>query len=102
VVVMIVDGIGRGGGDGSGDQLPIHFNLLVHEPSVEALWARHELIVCALIDDATMVNDGDHMRLANGGEAMRDDENGSIDDQLIDRCLNELLIRSIQSRSRFV
>ena len=51
----------------------------------------HQLLVSALLDEFAVVEDADHIGVADGAEAVGDDEGGAVRAELVEGLLDELL-----------
>ena len=66
------------------------------EVGVEAA-LRDEGVVRAALDDLALVHDEDQVGVADGRQAMRDDEGRAAGEQLLQRCLDELLAARVDA-----
>ena len=64
--------------------------------------AGHELVVAADLDDAAVVEDDDAVGVADGAEAVGDDEGGAALLQLLQRLLDEVLALAVERRGGLV
>mmetsp|Transcript_38779 Transcript_38779/g.91035 ORF Transcript_38779/g.91035 Transcript_38779/m.91035 type:complete len:247 (-) Transcript_38779:1748-2488(-) len=71
---------------------------------VEGALLGHELVPRALLDDAAFLDDADAVGVADGGEAVRDDDGGALGlpHELVERLLHHLLARGVQRARRLV
>src|SRR5438105_11140404 len=75
--------------------------LLRVEVGIEAT-AAEQVLVRPLLDEATAVEDEDHVRGEDRREAVRDRDRRALLDQRLERRLDEPLARRVQSRRRLV
>src|SRR5215216_5673375 len=72
----------------------LHFFLLLElahvQVIIEAL-LREQFIMLAALDDLTIFQYQDHIRIADGGETVRDDKGGATLQQFVECFLNETL-----------
>ena len=61
-----------------------------------------QLVVGAALGDAAVLHDHDAVRLADGGEAVRDDEGGAALEQRLQRLLDQDLGMGVDGGGRFI
>src|SRR5512135_1946423 len=75
---------------------------LAHVEVMEKSFGVHQLLVSTLLDDFAVVDDDDIIRIADGGEAVRDDEAGAALHQAQERLLDARFRARVHAGGGFI